>query len=240
MHKCQSIADGVNAVLKIYHIDPPDWELTEGELCDWLRIGDRTIPFFWWRTDTQVAQMISLAPPRKLCSMKLNRTCTKREGLARLLYRELDVAEAMFGARVAKVMCYRRENSLIMLATMDNERVAIFELAAVLHDDTADQGRHSYWGEDGMASDRVVSQKVASDAVYLFTDEQDKPETYNDIFLYTYGLSRTDATKAAAIAELLMGWRKPEDWNERDAHYRRCIEAAWRSAESGERVEVTR
>jgi hypothetical protein len=121
---------------------------------------------------------------------------------------------------------------------MANERVAIFELAAVLHEDTPEQGRHTYWGQDGMASDRVVSQKVPSEAVYLFTDEEEKAETYNDIFLYMYGLNKTDATKAAAIAEILMGWREADDWTQKDAHYRRCIEAAWRSAESGQRVEV--
>ena len=53
-----------------------------------------------------------------------------------------------------------------------------------------------------------------------------------------YGLNKTDATKAAAIAEILMGWREADDWTQKDAHYRRCIEAAWRSAESGQRVEV--
>ena len=240
MERCQTIEDGVRAVLKIYNITEPDWELIPGDLCDTLRIGAKTVPLFWWRVDTQVAQMIDLAPPRKLCSMKLNRTCTKAEGLDRLLYRELDIAEACLGAPVSQVMCYKREHSLMMLATMANERVAIFELAAVLHEDTPEQGRHTYWGQDGMAGDRVVSQKVPSEAVYLFTDDEGKAETYNDIFLYTYGLNKTDATKAAAIAEILMGWREVSDWTEKDAHYRSCIKAAWRSAESGQRVEVAK
>lgn len=238
MQRCQTIEDGVRAVLKIYNAAPTDWEYLPGDLCDRLRIGDRTVPLFWWRTDTQVSQMISLAPPRRLCSMKLNRTCTKREGLERLLYRELDIAEAMLAAPVRKVMCYRREHALTMLATLANERVAVFELAAVLHEDTPEQGRHTYWGENGMASDRVVSQKVPSEAVYLFTDDAQKAETYNDIFLYMYGLNKTDATKAAAIAEILMGRTDCADWTARDAHYRRCIKAAWRSADTGERVEV--
>jgi hypothetical protein len=145
MERCQTIEDGVRAVLKIYNITEPDWALIPGDLCDTLRVGDKTVPLFWWRTDTQVAQMIRLAPPRKLCSMKLNRTYTKAEGLERLLYRELDVAEACLGASVKKIMCYKREHSLIMLATMANERVAIFELAAVLHEDTPEQGRHTYY-----------------------------------------------------------------------------------------------
>lgn len=239
MQTCQTIEDGVRTVLKIYNAASPDWEYLPGGLCDRLRIGDRTIPLFWWRTDTQVAQMIRLAPPRKLCSMKLNRTGTKREGLEPLLYRELDIAQTMLNAPIRKVMCYRRDHSLTMLTTLANERVAVFELAAVLHDDTPEQGRHTYWGENGMASDRVVSQKVPSEAVYLFTDDAEKAQTYNDIFLYMYGLNKTDATKAAAIAEILLGRTDTSDWAMRDAHYRRCIEAAWQSARTGERVEVS-
>ena len=139
---------------------------------------------------------------------------------------------------VRSVMNFQNGNAMNMLATLENETVALFELTASLHDDTPEQGRHTYWGEEGMASDRVVSQKVASEAVYLFTEDAKDPQTYNDIFIYMYGLDRTDTLKATLIAEVLMGLRDVSDWNERDKHYRRVIAAAAESARTVRRLEV--
>ena len=241
MKLCKTIADGVRAALAIYNSPEPDWMFLpagEGDCCDHLTVGGETYPLFWWRTDTQVKHLIEFAPDTRPCSMKLNRSCAKSEGLDRLLYRELDIATACLGAPIDRVMCFRREHALNMLATMKNERVAIFELAAVLNDNTPEQGRHTFWGEDGMSSDRVVSQKVASESIYLFTEEEEKPEVFNDIFLYMYGLNKTEATKAAAIVEILMGQVDPTPWIEMDAHYRRCMAAVAASAQMATRTEV--
>ena len=61
--------------------------------------------------------------------------------------------------------------------------------------------------------------------LYLFTEDSPEPELYNDIFIYTYGLSMEDATKAACIAEILMGRRDVSAWTEKDAWYRRILAA---------------
>ena len=163
--------------------------------------------------------------------MKLNRTCSQKEGLERLLYRELDIAELMLDAPVRDVMCMKNGKSMNIVATMENERVALFELGATVHDGTDEQGRHTYWGEEGMASDKVVSQKLPSRAVYLFTQDQAQVQTYHDIFIYMYGLSQTDVFKAVCISEILLGRRDISDWKEKDAHYRCCIAMAAESAE---------
>lgn len=242
MKKCKTIEDGVASVIEMYRFNiDTKWKYlpaAEGDLCDKLILNGEEYPFFWWRGDTQISGMTGLAPERKPCSFKLNRTCTKSEGLDRLLYRELDIAEQILGSPIKKVMCFLNEPALNMLATTEKEQVAIFELAAVLNDDTVEQGRHIYWGTNGMASDRVVSQKTASEAVYLFTEDQKDPETYNDIFNYMYGLGKADATKAATIVSILLGAIDISDWKEKDAHYRRCMAAAKDSAACGSRKEV--
>lgn len=229
MKKCLTIEDGVRAALSVYNFTSDrKWEYVpagEGELTDKLLLDGEEYPLFWWRNDTQIMALYERAAERSLCSMKLNRTCTKSYGLERLMYKEMDIAEFMFDSQIASVMCFRNGYALNMLATMENERVAVFELAAVLHDDTAEQGRHIYWGEEGMASDRVVSQKIPSEAVYLFREDEEKPEVYNDIFIYMYGLNKNDIVKAATIAEILMGRIDISDWRAKDAHYRRCIAA---------------
>lgn len=243
MKKCNTIEEGVASVIKMYRYSiDKEWRhlpAGEGDLYDKLILDGTEYPFFWWRCDTQIATLIQMAPERKPCSFKLNRSCRKSEGLDRLLYRELDIAEQVLGSPIAKVTCYRNDPALNMIATTEKEQVAIFELAAVLNEDTVEQGRHTLWGSDGMASDRVVSQKIASEAVYLFTEDEKEPETYNDIFNYMYGLSKTDATKAAAIIEILLGNIDPCEWKALDPHYRRCMAAAKDSASTGTRKEVT-
>ena len=242
MKKCLTVEDGVRNALATYDIEPKvQWSLVpagEGDYTDQLVLDGKVYPLFWWRCDPQVGAMYSKAPDRKICSMKLNRAGAKSAGLEALLYKELDIAEWIMDSSVRTVMNFQNGNAMNMLATMENETVALFELTASLHDDTPEQGRHTYWGEEGMASDRVVSQKVASEAVYLFTEDAKDPQTYNDIFIYMYGLDRTNTLKATLIAEVLMGLRDVSKWNERDKHYRRVIAAAAESARTVRRLEV--
>ena len=242
LKRCTRIEDGVRNALEIFDCQPKaQWRYVparEGEYTDRLVLDGVEYPLFWWRCDPQVGAMYSKAPSRRICSMKLNRVGAKSAGLQKLLYKELDIAEWIMGSRIKTVMNFQKGDSMNMLATLENERVALFELAASLHDDTPEQGRHTYWGEDGMASDRVVSQKVASEAIYLFTEDAKDPQTYNDIFIYMYGLSRTDTLKATVIAEILMGRRSVADWREREAHYIRCIQRAEESATQVRRLFV--
>ena len=241
MEKCLTIKEGVQRVLKIFEKEPASWELIpagEGDYTDTLVLEGEQYPLFWWRSDPQVDMMHDLAPERKICSMKLNRTCPKSWGLEKLLYKELDIAEYMIGSSVKTVMNFRQGSSMNMLCTMENDRVAIFELGATLHDGTEEQGRHTYWGEAGMASDRVVSQKLPSRATYLFTQDQPQVQTYHDLFIYMFGLSATDVIKAVCISEILLGRRDISDWKEKDAHYRHCIEVAAESAKQVRRLEV--
>ena len=176
MKKCLTIEDGVRAVLSIYNVTPDKtWEyipVGEENLTDTIVLDGVEYPLFWWRCDTQIMALYERAPKRKLCSMKLNRSCTKSYGIDRLMYQEIDIAEMMLDSQVESIMCFGNANARNMIAVMENQRVAVFELAAVLHDGTAEQGRHIYWGQEGMASDRVVSQKVASEAIYLFCTKQ--------------------------------------------------------------------
>ena len=234
MEKCLTIEQGVARVLKIFEKEPAGWELIpagEGDYTDTLVLEGEKYPLFWWRSDPQVDMMHDLAPERKICSMKLNRTCPKSWGLNKLLYKELDIAEYMIGSPVKTVMNFRQGSSMNMLCTMENDRVAIFELGATLHDGTDEQGRHTYWGEAAMASDRVVSQKLPSRATYLFTQDSPQVQTYHDLFIYMFGLSATDVIKAVCISEILLGRRDISDWKEKDAHYRCCIAMAEESAQ---------
>ncbi|MBQ7566325.1 MAG: hypothetical protein IJT18_04320 [Oscillospiraceae bacterium] len=242
MQKCRTVEDGVAAVLKVYEQTPGcTWAYRragEGDLTDVLTLDGKDYPLFWWRFDTQTSMLHEMAPSREPCSMKLNRSCGKGEGLARLTYREFDIAQWVLRSALQSVMCFENGEARNILGTMENGCVAVFELAAALCDGTEEQGRHTFWGKNGMGSDRVVSQKVPSQATYLFTDDKTQAETYNDVFRCMYGLEKPDVVRACAIAEALMGRVDPAEWLRADAQLRRCLAAVERSAQSGEKEAV--
>lgn len=240
MKKCETIEEGVKVALDIYQYNPvQEWRYLpacKDDYTDKIWINGKEYPLFWWRCDTQIESLYLLAPARKPCSMKLNRVCSKKYGLERLLYKELDISEYVLRSEINSVMNYRNGQSMNMLAKMKNECVAVFELAATMNEKTEEQGRHSFWGTDGMASDKVVSQKIASEAVYVFTDDDEKPQVFNDIFLYMYGLAKTEVFKAVMIAKILMEMVDISDWIDKDKHYRQCIAAAADSNQMGKKI----
>ena len=242
MKLCQSIEEGVPAVMEAQGArTDKTWSLVPAgkeDLTDTVVVDGKEYPFFWWRCDPQVAALRRYAPPRKPCSMKLNRTGRKSEGIERLLYREIDICRRTLGGEVRTVCCFENNGEISRLATMENDRVAIFELSAVLNDETDEQGRHTFWGENGMASDRVVSAKIPAQALYLFTEDKKDPELFNDLCLPMFGLGRLDAIKADCIAEILMGRIDPEEWKADDEAIRAVMRAVRRSAETGSRVAV--
>lgn len=242
MNRCMTVEDGVKIALDIYSYKlDKKWKYCPAntqEYTDKLWIDGEEFPLFWWRKDTQIDSLYQLAPERKPCSMKLSRVCSKKIGLEKLLYKELDISEYVLRSEIKSVMSFRNGQSMNMLATMHNACISSFELAATLNENTVEQGRHFLWGEDGMISDKVVSQKITSEAVYLFTEEEEKPEVYNDIFIYMYGLEKADVCRAVMIAQILMGQVSISDWKSRDKHYTKCITAVADSNKMGKKIYV--
>ena len=242
MKLCETIEEGVRSAMLMQGAESDRaWSIRpagEGDLTDTLILEGKEYPFLWWRSDPQMAKLRSLAPSRKPCSMKLNRSGHKSDGLDRVLYREIDVCRRTLQSDFKTVCCFRNGGAMSMLVTMENDRVALFELCAALNDGTEEQGRHTFWGENGMASDLVVSSKIRSQALYLYTEDKKDPELYNDLCLPMFGLDRTDAIKADCVAEILMGRVDPEEWIAADREIRAIMDAVRRSAESETRVAV--
>ena len=242
MKKCVTVEDGVKNILEVYEFTSPGkWEFVpckEGELCDTLVLDGKTYPLLYWRCDTQVVQMQGFAPSRNPCSMKTAQTVRKSMGLQKLLYRELDICETILDTKVKSVMNFENGCAMNLMTTMENDCVCVFELCSVLNEKSPEQGRRIFWGKNGMASDGVVSQKIKNASVYLFTEENENPETFNDIFQYTYGLEREDVLRACMIAEILMGRRDISRWQQDHDYHVACLQAAEKSAKTVERVFV--
>ena len=168
--------------------------------------------------------------------MKLNCSVAKKNGLDGIMYREFDIVQQALNSEIKSIMCFQNDNAANMIATMKNDCVAIFELAAVLNENTPEQGRHTLWGKNGMVSDKVISQKITANSAYIFTEDSDKPETYNDLFLHMYGLNRSDTIKAACITEILLGRLDISGWKDADKRCKAYLAAAKESADAGIRV----
>ena len=216
MNKCFTIEDGVKAALKVYECTPKQkWEFVsakQGELYDKLILDNEEYPLLWYRCDPQFREICSLAPELEPCSMKLNSSVAKKAGLDSVMCREFDIAEQALNTKIKAIMCFKNDNSANIIATMENECVSVFELCSVLNENTAEQGRHTVWGKNGMVSDRIISQKTTADSAYIFTENKEFPTTYNDLFLHMYGLNRIDTIKAACITEILLGKLDISNW----------------------------
>ncbi len=222
MKKVKTIQEGVQAILQDIEliVDKP-WEYVPAsgeELVDYVVFDGKKIPLFWWRYDNQIFPLAERAQEINSVSCKLNTVTTKEHGLERLILRQCDIAEWILQSRIKKLNAYQKGGSAEILLTMKNKKVAILELAASLSSNTEEQGRLTVWGKQGMASNRVVSQKDLPQSIYVYT-EDGTVDTYNDLCPTIYGLNRLDVIKVSAVVDILRGTC---DVAEIQAAYERC------------------
>ncbi len=234
MQTIDTIEQGVQAVFKDRgkEIDK-QWKYLPAqgeELVDILVVDGEEIPLFWWRYDNQVFPLKNKEQNMDSVSCKLNTVSSKVNGLDRLLIRHFDIAEWFLKSSVRKLNCYRKGNSAEVLLTMENEKVAMVELAATLGENANEQGRMTIWGKKGMASNRVVSQKDMPQSIYVY-DSEGNLQTYNDLCITLYGLSRMQVIKVAAITDVLCGNYDVAGSKQAMEKYKRYLDYSKRSAE---------
>lgn len=239
MKKVTSVEEGIKITLAMNEIaDKGNWRIINtDDLVDVIEIDGRTYPFFWWREDSQLRIMKEMEQQIDSVSAKFDVINEAGQGLDKLMYRVFDEADWLIGSTIKKMMCFSNEKSMNILATYHNDKVVLFELGSTLASGTVNQGRRTVWGKQGMASDRVVSQKLASSAVYVFTDSN-KAEEYNDEVMHLYGLEKDDVMRVSAAYKILAGETNIEECRETDIRIRKYIKLAKQSAQSGERIIV--
>lgn len=222
MKKVKTIEEGVEAILQdIEIVVNKPWQYlpaTSEDLVDWIIFDGKKIPLFWWRYDNQIFPLEEKAEWINSVSCKLNTVTTREHGLERLIFRQCDIAEWFLKSQVKKLNCYQKGGAAEILLTMENKKVAILELAASLSSNTEEQGRLTVWGKQGLASNRVVSQKDLPQSIYVYKDDGSL-DTYNDLCPTLYGLSRLDVIKVSAVVDILKGTC---DVEEIQAAYERC------------------
>ncbi len=207
------------------------------EIVDTLIVDGEIIPLFWWRYDNQVFPLENLQEKMDSVSCKLNTVSQKSIGLDSLIIRHFDIAEWFLKSKIKKLNCYKKGNSAVILLTMENDKVAMIELASTLNDGADEQGRMTIWGRKGMASNRVVSQKDLPQSIYVYHSDGRK-ETFNDLCITLYGLDRMQIVKVAAITDILCDNCNVEEIKENFERYKKYLNLAKLSAENNKPYTV--
>ena len=217
MKQITSIREGVENLLKIKEItNAPAWEIVKasnGELYDTVLVDGKAYPLFWWRYNSQQAAIRSNAKTIQCVTAKLNLCCDKTEGIDRLMFREFDLAEWFMYSKIKYFNAFIKNSSANILATMENENAVQIELGATLPEGCEDQGKHTVWGKNGMLGDRVVSEKLRQQSLYVFTDSP-RPYLYSDNTYDLYGLNRYEVDVATTIYHILIGNVNLQEWQE--------------------------
>ena len=241
MKKNYTIEDGVNSLFQVNGItDSPKWEFlprTENDYTDKVAINGEVYPIFYWRHDPQIQAIMRNGKFNigGSCSAKISGMIDKTYGLNAFLYKEIDNAEWILDSKIKKLTAFVNQNAANLLLKMENEKVAVLELAANLPEGTEEQTRHTVWGKMGLESTRVVSTKVKPQSVYLYTDRAE-PYTFNDATLELYGLSSFDATLAVSIFKMLTGKVDLEWLKLRDQQLRAYIDSVYESSNDGKSI----
>lgn len=243
MAKITTIEEGIESIYRKNEFgEVPEWKFiprTGEEFTDSIELNGETFPVFAWRGEPQTASVANSAlRSMGLCrSVKISGAISKTVGLNRFLYKELETAEWMLGSEIKHLTAFVNDKSCNAILRMKNDKVAVLELGANLPDGADEQTRHTAWGTKGMASTRVVSEKIRPQAVYLYNNDP-IPTTYNDNMSALYGLSQDDCVKTVTIAMMLLGKVDYRAWKSKHEKLLKYIEAIYKSSELGERVTV--
>lgn len=243
MTKITTIHEGLKSIYaKNEFGEVPNYEIVarkEGEFTDHLLINGELFPIFYWRCEPQTASVANKAKREmgKCCSLKISGAISSDYGIDRFLYKELETAEWILDSEIKHLTAFVNGNTCNAILRMKNDKVAVLELGATLPVDAEGQTRHTAWGTKGMASTRIISQKVRGKSIYLFNDGP-TPTTFNDEMTALYGLSPEDCTKTVTIASMLLNRCDYKAWKVKHDKLVSYVKAVYKSAKTGERVVI--
>ena len=241
--KVASVEDGVKRLLTVRDREIPEFSVIpmgEGDMCDILVLEGRRIPLLAWRYEPRMNGIhnYGLKAPAENCSLNTVSFVDKSVSLDALIYRELDISEYTLISKVEKITAFINGAACNLIAKTESGALAGLELGATMAPGAIPQFNHRLITKHGMASDRTVNNVVEQSGVYLFTDSDPRPITFDDGEYYLYGLSVEDSYKAAFIFSIILGSVKADDLIAQDARLREMVAAAHKSAESGTSVYV--
>ncbi len=241
MEKIKSVEEGVRKLLLTRHLPVPDfrYERARGDaLCDILTLGGERIPLLSMRTDLQIAALIDYGKIGGNSAFNAHAFAPSTVTMEQLMYRELDIAEAVLHSETVRVMAYMNGGAANVIAVMASGACANLELGNTLAEGMHDQCMHRIITSHGMANDRPLDCFTALPQMILF-DSDGAQRGFDDDEYYLWGLSEDEARTVIAIHAIIVGLLDASDFSRIDARHRATIAAAMESARRGKCMEVT-
>ncbi len=181
-----TLQDGLRRVFEYHGEACPDVLVTQGRYCRFVRIGERDVPLFSYRTYPKFDAIRHLELLGKPCALTVSSVGT--DSLGEILFRELDAAEYLLGAETDHITAYRTGGSANLIVGFANGTTAHMQLHSARCG--VRQFRHELFTTEGMAADRPVDTVIAQHSVNLWTDEG--YETWTDPDILLYGLTQEE------------------------------------------------
>ena len=181
-----TLQDGIRRVSAYYGEPCPDVCITQGRFCSTVRIGDRDVPVFSYRTHPKFEGIRRLDRLGKPCALTISSVGT--DTLEQILFRELDVAEYLLDSPTDHITAYRNGSSANLIVGFESGTTAHMQLHSARCG--VRQFRHELYTTEGMAADRPVDTVIAQHAINLWTE--DGYETYTDPDMLLYGLTEEE------------------------------------------------
>lgn len=191
-----SFFDGVRRVFEFYGKPCPEISIKTGDMFDTVQKDGKDIPVFYYRYFNKFIGMHDLNLLGNPCALTV--TSVDTENIARILFRELYVAEYLLKAKTEHITTYRNGNSANLIAGFSNKAKAHMQIHSAACGER--QFRHELFTTEGFVSDRVADTVIVQHALNVYTKEG--YEHYTDADIMLYGLLTAEQEQIYAIYDI--------------------------------------
>ena len=207
-----------------------------------LAVGDKEYALQPWRNERRIVELKGLLTDGTItdpCVIRTTRIDQKDSCLKCLIKRELDIVEFIFDAKIVAIYAVMVDDKLAnMVAKLDNEVVANFELACTLAEGAQIMDKHEIIASVGVALDKVVDTQINQNSVYVYGETDKVPAGYTDVDFELFGLSIDQIAKVRCAFNALKNPAALEEMAKQNEHLDKLVALAYESAETGKKLIV--
>ena len=242
MEKVTSIEEGLNKLFLMREMDIPKYSYgkMQSGLVDRLCYQGNEIPVFYWRHEPKNMglRIYGQKNVQENCTLNVYSFTGKDETIEELLFREMDLAEHILGAKVVKVTAVRNGDACNIIGVTELGTCVNLEIGTTMAPGSTNQCQHRLITKRGMANDRVVDTQVVQESVYVYDNRSTTPTTYSDLDIYLYGLNTTDILKVSFAFSILIERQNVEELILQANHLNQVVKAVQESVEHCTTVSI--
>lgn len=242
MEMVTSIEEGLKKLLLMREMDIPKYSYgkMQSSIVDQLCYQGKEIPVFYWRHEPKIMglRIYGQKNVQENCTLNAYSFAGKDETIEELLFREMDLAEYILGAKVVKVTAVRNGDACNIIGVTELGTCVNLEIGTTMAPGSTNQCQHRLITKRGMANDRVVDTQVVQESVYVYDNRSTTPTTYSDLDLYLYGLRTTDILKVSFAFSILTERQNVEELILQAKHLNQVVKAVQESVDNCTTVSI--